>query len=354
MSEPEPGARQPLPRRVPAILAGLACGLLLLEGTAQTAKSIEFGTAVRVDNAPRTSRPIESLFRSRPPTRRLLVLGDSMAYSPGVSSTAVWSARLEEMLNQHGPPTEVVNLAVGGINTYAQLQLLSQALDHQEVDLVLLLYNHNDVYGRRSALDLGSIDTQNSADSTDEVGRAERPSSSPADRPMTRGIQHRQAVVARTARWLRQRSFYSTAAFTRIGLQLRAWGVLVPGTEFHHMARRGYLPEFPGWNAVQQELAAMQNLAERASTRLAIYVLPQFASLRHDFFSDVRKELAGHADRIGTTIGFGFPAFEGDSWHTYAMSPFDGHPNERANQRIAEVIFEWLQEEHLLAPVSLE
>lgn len=342
MPVPKPTERRNWARQASAVLAGVALGLLLLEAETRAARDIGLGSAVRLDNAPRDDRPIDALFRSAPPVQRILILGDSMAYAPGIGQSAVWSARFESLLNEAQQTAEVVNLGRGGDNTYRQLQVMREALDHQRIDLVLLLYNHNDVYGRRGPSEPPpEIPGATRAEGAESLER-------PADEAVAKSSDRRRAAVARAARWLRQRSQFSSVALARMGLQLRAWGILVPGTEFHHLARRGYQPDSPGWAAVQNELTAMQKLATRSSTSFAIYVLPQFASLRHDFFADVRVQLAAHAERTGTTIGFGFPAFEGGSWRTFAMSPFDGHPNERANQRIAEVIFEWVQDRGLL------
>lgn len=329
------------PRRAAALIAGLVLGLLLLEGMARIAQSIALHTATRVENAPRDNRPIDDLFETAPPVLRILVLGDSMAYSPGIGRDALWSTRLEALLHQSNRPAEVVNLGRGGDNTFGQLQVLQDALKHQPIDLVLLLYNHNDVYGRRAAVEpTARLAAEGSAGQGD-VELA-------PDRSPIKNVDHQRATVARLARWLRQRSHFSVAALARVGMQLRAWGILVPGTEFHHLARRAYEDDSPGWVAVKKEIVAMRDLTRHAPADFAIYVLPQFASLRHDFFPTVREKLAAHADGLETPIGFGFPAFEGASWRAYAMSPFDGHPNERANERIAELIFDWLDASGLL------
>ncbi len=130
----------------------------------------------------------------------------------------------------------------------------------------------------------------------------------------------------------------------RINMQLKAWGIVVPGSSFHHMSRVAYTPKYEGWVEVQQLLLEMRNFCIANDTKLAIYVLPQFTSLRRDLLTMPRQVLGEYLDTIQVPHGFGFEHFKGRSWEELAVSPFDYHPNVKANGEIADLIYDWLHE----------
>ncbi len=324
-----------------ALVAILIAGAAL-ELSVRIAKSIGFAQAVHVTNEPRDARPVDGLFAEERSSFRILVLGDSMAYSPGLPASAVWSTALEKALEDTlDRSVEIVNAARGGDNTFSQLRFLESSLKEHAgapsnaADLVLLLYNHNDVYGTRSS--------PSTVVSEQPVARpAPQPKSSVPVRP------ERAALVARIARTLRRNSKFGELLLTRLGNQSRAWGYLVPGTEFHHLASVAYGPDSAGWRAARTELQAINDIVRANGARLGVFVLPQFASLQHDFFAQARAEIEAVASGLGVPVGFGYPEFRGRPWQELAMSPFDGHPNAQANQEIAIVVQEWLQRTQLL------
>ena len=329
-------------KRISRHLLVLALALLIagtcLELSARLAETIGFAQTVQVDNERRETRPLDQLFESEPTAYRILVLGDSMAYSPGLAAADVWSTALQRSLEKTlEMEVEVVNAARGGDNTYGQLQFLKASLGEHGAqarnapDLVLLLYNHNDVYGARQA---------------PKTNRSE-PATSTTTPPLETRPE-RQQSLAQVARRLRQNSKFGELLLTRLGNQSRAWGYLVPGTEFHHLATKAYRSGSPVWLAVQRELEIIEGLVSDAGGKLAMFVLPQFASLKHDFFMQARAEIQAVSTRLDVPIGFGFPEFKDRTWQELAMSPFDGHPNARANQEIAIVVEQWLLNSRIL------
>lgn len=92
----------------------------------------------------RGQRGAERTLSKAPGTRRVLLLGDSLAWGWGVDDGAEYAAIAEREL---GPGVEIVNLAVPGYSTDQQLLRLEREVGDWDPDLVLLNFVLNDVSG---------------------------------------------------------------------------------------------------------------------------------------------------------------------------------------------------------------
>lgn len=79
--------------------------------------------------------------------KRVLVVGDSVAYGIGVGADQTFSAVLEKILATYHPdvPVEVLNSGVAGYNTTQELAFLEQRGFALEPDAIVLAYCPNDV-----------------------------------------------------------------------------------------------------------------------------------------------------------------------------------------------------------------
>lgn len=79
--------------------------------------------------------------------KRVLVVGDSIAYGIGVAAEQTFAATLETILNTYHPdaPVEVLNGGVAGYNTAQELAFLDQRGFDLEPDVIVLAYCPNDV-----------------------------------------------------------------------------------------------------------------------------------------------------------------------------------------------------------------
>jgi lysophospholipase L1-like esterase len=91
-------------------------------------------------------RDVERTLAKPPGTRRVLVLGDSVAVGVGERFDDIFPRRLEALLARDGAggPVEVVAAAVSGWNTVAQRDYLRAEGLRFEPDLVIVLYVTND------------------------------------------------------------------------------------------------------------------------------------------------------------------------------------------------------------------
>lgn len=82
---------------------------------------------------------------NKPPlTTRIAILGDSVAYGYSVPLEETFARLLEKQLNQDKHTVEVLNFAVNGYSTVAELELYKTRVREYQPDIVLLAYVLND------------------------------------------------------------------------------------------------------------------------------------------------------------------------------------------------------------------
>ncbi|MEZ5494594.1 MAG: SGNH/GDSL hydrolase family protein [Pseudomonadales bacterium] len=79
-----------------------------------------------------------------PNTTRIAILGDSVAYGYSVPIEETFSHLLNKQLNNDGKKVEVLNFAVNGYSTVAELELYKTRVREYRPDIVLLAYVLND------------------------------------------------------------------------------------------------------------------------------------------------------------------------------------------------------------------
>lgn len=75
---------------------------------------------------------------------RIAILGDSVAYGYSVPLEQTFARLVEKQLNADGYPAEVLNFAVNGYSTVAELELYKTRVREYKPDIVLLAYVLND------------------------------------------------------------------------------------------------------------------------------------------------------------------------------------------------------------------
>jgi hypothetical protein len=87
---------------------------------------------------------------------RILCVGDSFTWGWGVPRDAVYTRRLERLIEREGPPVEVVNHGVGGHNTVQSLVLLTDRGFALDPDTVVYQATGNDIPTNRYGAPAGS------------------------------------------------------------------------------------------------------------------------------------------------------------------------------------------------------
>ena len=88
--------------------------------------------------------------RPSPGTFRIGITGDSVTMGSGVREEDVYYVRLEELLNADGtgPPAEVLNMGMAGINTRVAIERLRRKAAHYKPHLFVYGFTLNDIEGK--------------------------------------------------------------------------------------------------------------------------------------------------------------------------------------------------------------
>ena len=89
-------------------------------------------------------RGAEFSLQKKPGILRIAILGDSVAYGYSVPLEQTFARLLEKQLNADGHDVEVLNFAVNGYSTIAELELYKTRVREYQPDIVLLAYVLND------------------------------------------------------------------------------------------------------------------------------------------------------------------------------------------------------------------
>lgn len=263
------------------------------------------------------------IFAVRSNDLRVMLLGDSKLYGAGVRPECVAARRLKEKLGAVTPGKDqvhVLDLTRPGNNTYNNWEAFDHYVTSFAPNVVILAYNHNDVYGRMK-----------STRGPDPAGSA---TSLPASVEATK--LERTRSLRRLLFSLRAVSF----AMVKLNMELKLGGVVLPGTEFDHLLSRSHHPEFAGWRDSRRYLESLTQTCHASQARLILYLVPELEMLPHyKVFGPLDGTLVNYCADLGVECVNGVEPFLKRGRGTYALSRHDGHPNEAAHEIMAEHLF---------------
>lgn len=267
-------------------------------------------------------------FPVRPEDFRVMLIGDSVLYGIGVPPEGVVSAVLREKLRatQAGPGTVfVLDVTCPGNNTYQNWIAFDRYYRAFAPQVVILAYHHDDVYGQ-----------QGPSSATGASLPAQPAPARQTERTVARFMSFRNALFA---------SKVIKLVFEKINLEAKIAGLTIPGTEFDHLVNHSHDPDFPGWRDSRGYLTAMATECRTNGSTLIAYLSPELEMLRHyQGLGPVDKLLARFFGDAGVTCINGVDPFLAWPKKNFALSRYDGHPNQAAHQIIADQLFRAIEQ----------
>ena len=288
------------------VLCGAALALLTFEGTARLGSALEFGSDVHVEKGAvhAAGELVEDFAQGRrtgdPDALRILAVGDSISAALGVpEGDRWWDVAAQDLEQATGRRVEILNASFAGTNLWQQEGLIASLLPTFRPHLVLVVFNYDDIRG-----------------SHQRTVEPVAPKSKSA-----------------TAGW-RGSLFGVGKALGRLNDQLRAHGVVLPGTAFYAVTKELYLPGTDARRDLTEEITRVHRLTEGEGAALAFYVVPAFNHLQRDLFTIPRGAMKELLSEQGIPHRFGWERFAGASPDVYAISTLDAHPNRKANREM--------------------
>ncbi len=256
-------------------------------------------------------RGTEFPLEGRPETFRIAVLGDSVAYGYSVPLPETFPAQLERRLNRRadGPRVEVLNFAVIGYGTEAELELYRTKVRGYRPDLVLLAYVLNDTIPPRFLTSLNAA-----------AGRA------------SAGFS-RRAELSQFGAWLEL-----------------AWQRATEGRRAHRSYAFFY-DDPASWGVVQESLAALARETRADGARVAAVVFPLLLDFSSYTMADYHRRIGGALAKNGIPYLDLLPAYAREPAQALRIAERDDtHPNARAHRIAAQEIEAFLVESGALEP----
>ena len=258
---------------------------------------------------------------------RIMLLGDSKLYGVGVgpakSAGALVKAKLQRESNRRS--VYLLDLTEPGSNTFYNRRAFDQYQGAVSPQVVILAYNHNDVYG----------------DQGEEQQTRDTSSLTPSPASVTTNTRRDRFLgIVTTARALLGQSHAMTFTLVKLNMELKLAGVIVPGTEFHHLINRSHASDYPGWIASQKHLLAIADACRARHITFIVYIVPELEMLpRYSVFTRLDGYLMNYFKGMGVRSHNGVEPFRKRRGETFALSRYDGHPNEAAHEIIADDLF---------------
>jgi len=305
------------------LLAGLGAALLVGEVAVRVAglrPSEHTGYAPVLTNrrwgGPTNSlgyRDVEHERQKRPDAHRLVALGDSFAWGAGVEFDDAWPRRLQRGLTAHRREEwEVVSLALPGMNTVEQAELLRTDGLAWDPDVVVLGYCLND--------------------SEDEDAAEVRRARDWAELPEERKARREPSLLDRSA-------LYETVA-TRVRATIENRRRVA-----NYLSQ--YEDDYPGWVASEKALADMASAARARGAPFVVVIFPLFGNPLDDSypFTTVHEKVARAARDAGAQVVDLLAVYRGLRWDVLVVDGArDEHPNEIAHRIAANVILSSLDD----------
>jgi lysophospholipase L1-like esterase len=250
--------------------------------------------------------------RKSPGELRVLLLGDSLTFGQGVAQDQTFAAQLEARLQAAaaGATYRIINAGVPGFNTVNERDYLLHFGERFQPDLVVVFYVDND------------------ADPPQFVGFDQEGVPLTATGTFTR----QDWIGAASAFLYRHSSLYTSIRRAALVLHAYREGRGFDVAAYNRRAGARFADANPGFSASQEALTDMHRWTQARGIGFLVAVSSRLPPAAADTYRDA---VAAFCTR--TQIPFVvIPLVEvGERFHDFFI-PWDGHPNERAHQRIAE------------------
>lgn len=263
-------------------------------------------------------------------TYRILVLGDSFTWGIGLDVDETIPKLLEQDLSEDGS-VEVINAAVPGHNTVQQLMDLRQKGIRYEPDLVLLVYNLNDIeylpeLDSRQTQDIGAAVDMDTATPIVEID----PGESISDYSGKSGLRG-------LIRVMEKRSAFVEFLMPRVGaLLVRA--DLITSIEFSWVAKtfQAFNDRNPGWQESKRALGEMAELSRENDAELMVALYPLLVELDNYRGTDAHRTVTSFCRARDIEVIDLLPVFENTSAQSHWINIMDGHPDAEAHRLVAD------------------
>jgi lysophospholipase L1-like esterase len=327
------------------LVASILCVCLFLEGffriiSPKSPEGTTYGKTIKYNSDGFRNR--ESSIPKPENTFRIVVLGDSFTWGVGLDLEETVPLLVESNMQRKYPSLEVVNAAVPDDNTVRQLDRFKRAGLKYEPNLVLLIYNLNDI---EFIADLAmQNDDTNKAVS---VFQDERESN-------WKKYSQKQGLRGLIYSFQRQSKFIEFLV-PRIGTLLRQLDLL-NSLEFSWVQKtlEGFTDDNPGWVKSKGALKELHDVSSRQNIQLLVAIHPLLvADADRVKQKRVHEVILRYLSEINVPALDLLPVFDGRTMRDFWINYMDSHPNKDAHQLVARELMPFLEKYMSLSKVEM-
>ncbi len=278
---------------------------------------------------------------------RIIVLGDSKIYGPGVEFSKIFSQQLKGMLAaDKSLPYEnvlVLDLSHGGYNTLMNRLAYFEYVDQFKPHLVILGNNYEDVYGNQEVSEAISKSALSPHQQTSKIFEENTSDNTPLFQRLRKLLYH---------------SGLLEFIMAGLNLELKLRGVIVPGSVFHHLIYKSHRDDYAGWIKAQKHLRDIIADCKQKGIDLMVYSVPELNMLNNYApYEAVDRKLAAFFAGYSVPYINGVLPFLGMNASDLALSRYDGHANDKGHhlmaQQVYAVIAPTLHREYAVREISM-
>lgn len=299
-------------------------------------------------------RDVEFAEQKSPGVFRILALGDSMTFGPGVDLEQTYPKVLERLLNEGNEGRyQVINAGASGYSAYEEVVTWRNRGEALDPDLVIVGFCVNDVGDPRRQMDartlevLGELPDEMIPNPGDEP--AVRPVGSPPDQTAVEATKGSLPIPFKGV--LRQHSALYRFLVRRYDALLKKLRIRDP---YSGALRRYYrdvdaiLSDYstPEWQWLTKHWQSFQEISEETGVPWALVLFPWQYQLERDYDGVPQGMLSGRASELGIFVVDPRPVFQQESFTDLYVDL--AHFSAKGHQLVAEVLQEALHESGLL------
>ena len=259
---------------------------------------------------------------------RILVLGDSWTWGLGLQLDQTIPKQLETSLSNkfNNITLEVINAAKLGFNTVQQKILFEEVGLSYQPDLVILIYNLNDIEWIPSISGNNSKDNHTNFTPVVEIDKNEDILKWYPNKEFRRFVWN-----------LEQKSSFIRFLVPRLGVFLRDLGLL-NSVEFSWVEKiyQGYNNLNPGWIASKTALNNISNICKKNNTQLIVAVYPLLIELDNYKGIQAHNTIINVWDSLKISCHDLYPIFKNKKPRKFGINHMDGHPNANAHSMVTK------------------
>jgi len=259
---------------------------------------------------------------------KIMVIGDSYIFGGGIEFKDNFSQNLKRMINSQKGNFEncwVLDVSKPSSNTLDNNITYLEFVNRFKPDVVIIGYNLNDIEG--------NLQKVNNDVSVSDFIKEQKTSSAEEKRLISKIYD-----IIYTSELIH-------FVLHETHKQLKALGIIVPGSEFDLMLK-SYWQNDNNWQQSKILLKEIIDHSKENNIQLIIYQFPEMDLIEHQkLFTKSSASIKSFFDGFPSVYFInGNDQFKNEKSKNYVLSKYDGHPNEKAHKKIAERVFNLIKE----------